>query len=1332
MKIKRKFVYITVAALFLGLFFYILRGPDISNALKKLILPELELVTGKRFIAQKIYLNVFPLFVEMKDLKALDENGNKILTADRVKGYIGLFGLFRKEIVIKKIVLKKSNVNTNSQQMNEIIDNIKKYMAEETKIPFKITIKSFQINDGSIFFKDKDAHILLEGVNSEIILAKTPKVRISSKNAEIIKQDMPEIRGMLDTYFSIKKDNIELNSLKFVSYNSEIKTSGILWLEKLSGEFQTEINLFVDSVKRIFGLQKRGEGMISAHGVIKIDSLESAFKNLFFDLKLKGNFYLETLMELLKVEERLKGHISFKGELKGYLNNMHGAANAMLENGNLFGVDIDKMNCKISYKNGVMNFTEGSGVLYGGSAVAEAMIKLPVVDYYSFKVSAKDVSSKGVFKIIQWDPGIAEGRVNGDIASSGSNFNPHGNFSYKSIHKGKDILGRIREIKSAFNMKDDILYFPDMQILSGESEISAKGNIDFLNNTLNLTGSGKTANMKDFLSPYFTALSGPGSFNASISGSIKDPAIDMQFSSKNATFSTGNLGIPGVLKNMTLNLDSIDGIFTYRKNLMNVRNLLARSSNKEYRASGNIYFYKALSLFDLKEPDYKLDINMRSIDAKEFSDMFHDAPSFTGEINTKFKLYGPHRDVRLSGNLRGKDMTLYGKYHADYIDGAFAYGRREFSFSNLRLRKDSSTLNVDGKLSLNKRFSFIAKGQNLNLADAVPENLKEKLKSSMVESFSFTLVKIRGQGTFESPHIEIEGNLFGRPYKGQPIGKGDIKGVLKDKKVDVTAHFLDGKLNIKGGVSLSDALPWFADIELKSARCDFIIANFLKDVPEDLLLNLRGSIKAHGDRNHVNAAANIEKALLYLYGNGFTNSSAIIAKLTEKKLSIEPLTMKSENTEFKLKGSISIGRDYDIQMEGSSSLAPLKAVSKNMDVVRGNASFVFSLTGGWETPKINGGMDVTNGTIGFKNIPYRLTSISAYIYVDEDRIVIDKATGKLSGGDLNISGIAYLQKFSIKRFFLESQLKGITASVSKDFWVNFDGNLYYQGTLQSQTILGDISIKRARYSERTEWKSWLLKSRRQERPKIEMTKLDMTKLNVRVSGSNLLIDNNVARAYMKMDVLLRGTIGQPVLVGKVGTKGGIVYFRNNEFKIVKANVDFSSSHEINPYFDIVAETRVRNYNIRLSLDGYIEHFTLALSSDPSLNETDIFSLLTVGQVGQQLKGLQGGIGAGEATSFLTGKLQDVMEDRLKTITGFDRVQVDPYVSRTTGTVTPRVTLQKRLMGDSLYVTYSSSVGTGEEQIWKVEYILGKNTSLIGLRDEKGGLGGDIKFRFEFK
>ena len=59
---------------------------------------------------------------------------------------------------------------------------------------------------------------------------------------------------------------------------------------------------------------------------------------------------------------------------------------------------------------------------------------------------------------------------------------------------------------------------------------------------------------------------------------------------------------------------------------------------------------------------------------------------------------------------------------------------------------------------------------------------------------------------------------------------------------------------------------------------------------------------------------------------------------------------------------------------------------------------------------------------------------------------------------------------------------------------------------------------------------------------------------------------------------------------------------------------------------------------------------------------DILALLTVGQIGKQLKGLEGGIGAGEATSFITGKVQDVIEERMRSITGLDRFQVEPYVS----------------------------------------------------------------------
>ncbi|MCK5427790.1 MAG: translocation/assembly module TamB domain-containing protein, partial [Thermodesulfovibrionia bacterium] len=155
------------------------------------------------------------------------------------------------------------------------------------------------------------------------------------------------------------------------------------------------------------------------------------------------------------------------------------------------------------------------------------------------------------------------------------------------------------------------------------------------------------------------------------------------------------------------------------------------------------------------------------------------------------------------------------------------------------------------------------------------------------------------------------------------------------------------------------------------------------------------------------------------------------------------------------------------------------------------------------------------------------------------------------------------------------------------------------------------------------------------------------------------------------------------------------------------------------------------YRIRLNLDGPVDGFDLSLFSDPPLSDTQIFALLTSGHISEEEKGFESGIGAGEAAAFLTGELQDVVEERFKYITGFDRLEVNPQTT-STGAVSPRVTVGKKLLGEKLYVTYSTSMGTTELNIIKLQYDLNKNFSIVGLRDEIGSVGADVKYRFEFK
>ncbi len=183
------------------------------------------------------------------------------------------------------------------------------------------------------------------------------------------------------------------------------------------------------------------------------------------------------------------------------------------------------------------------------------------------------------------------------------------------------------------------------------------------------------------------------------------------------------------------------------------------------------------------------------------------------------------------------------------------------------------------------------------------------------------------------------------------------------------------------------------------------------------------------------------------------------------------------------------------------------------------------------------------------------------------------------------------------RFHLEADFKSIKTVISEDFNINFSGDLVYKGTKDNQSITGDININRARYKKNIEWKTWLLTAKTKQVPKVRTSAFEKASLNIRITGAdNISIDNNIASAQVVIrgDMIVKGTVSNPVLLGRLEATEGYVYFRNNEFKIIYASADFIDPHRIKPLLNLTAETEVKGYNIRLNLEGQIDHFNLSL------------------------------------------------------------------------------------------------------------------------------------------
>ncbi len=1329
----KKTIAVTLLLIIFLFTFILMRSSFVSENLKAIILPEIEYVINKKVSADKIYLNIFPLFVGINELKAFDDDNKEIFHTKKVRGYIGFFELFNKKIMVKRLSIKEPVISMQKKQLEDIISSIPKLNTTDKKKPITLIIKSVHIDNANIAIWDNNYTLSMSGFNSYILTLGRPEIKISGDKISFSKKDVLNLDGRMALHIILENNILDIKSLHFtLNNNSNLKTSGFFNIKKFSGELGTELNLLVDSLKKMFGLVNRGEGFLSVKGSIKAVDLKSDLKNIFLNLKVKGDIYLETLMELLKVKETLQGKLTFNGTLKGRLDDVVGNASAELQKGNLFGVEIDKLNCQVDYSEGKMRFTNGVASLYGGSADAEAVINLPVVNYYAFNVKAHDVSSKKLFELIKWDPNLPEGKVSGEISSSGSVFNPDINFIYKNVDYGKDILGRIGEIKGILSMRDNLINFSHLVFSNPKSSLAATGTVDLKNSKLNFTGKGKTLDLKDITSPYFTAVSGSGEYNLLLSGKFDNPLIDLNFTSEGLSLATANLAATDVFNNKVFNFSSVRTTLTYEKNILILKNFYAKHQQDEFSARGKIFFKKATKLFEIKEPDYDLKLTGKNFDIGIISQTIKGLPEMNGLLSTDFYMKGQPNSLSFSGEFNAKGFSYREHYLADNLVGNFSYAKRQFLIGPASLKKGDSLLSFNGSISLDKKYHLNAKGNQIKIVDIFSEFLKEEHKTDILREMYLDNLTISGEGSLDNPRLEIKAFLHGKKNRVGWLSKGSVNLKIAEKKADLNLSIMDNRLTLIGNASLTGIMPWSADLVLKPANYAPLLSGFIKEAPDDLLLNLTGNVKAYGDKNNINANIVLNRTYLHLYGVGLANSSDILVNINNKAISIGSFVMQGDDTELSLSGGISIGKNYDLQIDGTASIAPIKVLFKEVETLRGKAYFSGSLTGLWDKPKIDGGIDLTNGTLAMKNIPYRMTSISAYLYVDENKIIVKNINSKLAGGDVFAFGTIYLQGLEIKNFFIESRLKDLTLSPSKDLLANLDGVLYYRGNMKSQELSGDIDIKRAKYTERVEWKSWLLQVRKREAPKLDVSRFGQTAINIRVKGDSLIINNNIADTTAKMDIILRGIVSKPVLLGKVYTDKGIVYFRNNEFRVLKARVDFIDPEKTTPHFDITADTKVKNYLIKLHLDGNFERFDLTLSSDPHLNEGDIFSLLTVGNIGRQMKGLEGGIGAGEASLFLAGKLQDVLEERIRTITGLDRIQIDPQVSKITGTITPRLTASKKIMGDKLLVTYSTSAGTGEEQIWRLEYLLDKNTSFVFIRDERAAIGGDIKFRFEFK
>ena len=385
-----------------------------------------------------------------------------------------------------------------------------------------------------------------------------------------------------------------------------------------------------------------------------------------------------------------------------------------------------------------------------------------------------------------------------------------------------------------------------------------------------------------------------------------------------------------------------------------------------------------------------------------------------------------------------------------------------------------------------------------------------------------------------------------------------------------------------------------------------------------------GGISARGaglDRSSVSGEA-VFSSIAVVIGEYRIDSEAQPSfTINRGRLTVKSLNFSGPATRFSIAGTTDFSNDVDLTVKGTANLPLLRLFFPEVERAAGTAEMKLTVTDEWSNPDVAGELRIRDGEIKISDMPQSFTALKGNIVFSQGRIVTESLTGEMGGGTLAVSGWVQLSGITPQDFSVKAAVDNVTVRYPEGLTSTLSGDLYFDGGAQERSLTGEIVIKRARYDKPIEWKSMLVDFSRglYQKKKTDIGWIGDTQLNVRFHGSeNILFQNNLAKMPLDIDVFLRGTVNHPQFLGRIEARKGSIFFRKNDFTILRASADFVDPNRLNPVIDFQAETQVREYQIQLSVTGTAERAVVTVVSDPALSDTDILSLLTLGKKGSEI------------------------------------------------------------------------------------------------------------------
>lgn len=332
-KLKTKRSRITfsfgIALLCVAVVFFLLRGPYLSNYIKRIIVPQLENITRERVKIGQAAINLFPFYVQAKSVKVFDKEGTQLLWITKTRAYIDISGLFSKKVRIRKFWFNEPRLKISREELDEVIQNVNDSVSRGEEGDFKVTLHNVEMMDGELALEDMKDGSSFSGTGMSFNMTvknNYPKMettaRLLFEEAKLKLPELSEVSGSFEGRLKMEDGRVEIADVKVKSSESTLDLTGELFLAPdgllREGKLNGKASIHSSTFNELFGLEYGKAGVLSFAGDVgMLPGKDSRWPVFVLDLETDSSFYLETLMEIIGVDENITGLVSVKGEIKG-------------------------------------------------------------------------------------------------------------------------------------------------------------------------------------------------------------------------------------------------------------------------------------------------------------------------------------------------------------------------------------------------------------------------------------------------------------------------------------------------------------------------------------------------------------------------------------------------------------------------------------------------------------------------------------------------------------------------------------------------------------------------------------------------------------------------------------------------------------------------------------------------------------------------------------------------------------------------------------------------------------------------------------------------------